>query len=85
MVAILHEGNSKKTADNELLKLIIKNLDLDEKECIETFLDCSKFKSKENHKAILNQVYKMAYPNAPFNFAHQNFTTLKQKLQDLFS
>jgi hypothetical protein len=30
MVAILHEGNAKKTADNQLLKLLISNLNLDE-------------------------------------------------------
>ena len=30
MVAILHEGNAKKTADNELLKLLLESLELDE-------------------------------------------------------
>ncbi len=28
-VAILHEGNAKKTNDNELLKLLIQELELD--------------------------------------------------------
>ena len=54
------------------------------KACIEHFLHCSEFKSKENHKSILNQIYKMAYPKAPFDFSHQNFNGLKQKLSGLF-
>ncbi|MDQ7086175.1 MAG: hypothetical protein Q9M36_15250 [Sulfurovum sp.] len=32
MVAILHEGNAKKTADNKLLKLLIEKLELNIKE-----------------------------------------------------
>ena len=67
-----------------LESLILSTIPQKEKECIETFLECSDFKSKENHKAILNQIYKTAYPNAPFDFSHQNFNELKQKLKNLF-
>jgi len=67
-----------------LESLILSTIPQKEKECIETFLECSDFKSKENHKAILNQIYKTAYPNAPFDFSHENFNELKQKLKNLF-
>lgn len=48
------------------------------------FLDCSKFKLKEHHKAIINQIYKIAYPEAPYNFEHRHFNELKQQLTKLF-
>ena len=67
-----------------LESFILSAIPQKQKECIETFLDCSEFKSKENHKAILNQIYKIAYPNAPFDFSHPNFDELKQKLINLF-
>jgi len=67
-----------------LESLILSSIPQSEKECIETFLECSDFKSKENHKAILNQIYKTAYPSENFNFSHQNFNELKDKLTDLF-
>ncbi len=67
-----------------LESLILSTIPENEKKCIEDFLDCSDFKSKENHKAILNQIYKIAYPKAPFDFNHPNFDDLKTKLQTLF-
>ena len=70
--------------DGYLESLILSTIPQKEKECIEDFLDCSEFKSKENHKAILNQIYKLAYPNAPFDFSHTNFNELKTKLKNLF-
>ena len=68
-----------------LESLILSSIQKKEKDCIETFLECSSYQSKENDKAILNQIYKSAYPNAPFNFEHENFNQLKQKLQNLFN
>lgn len=72
------------TKDGYLESLILSSIPQEQKDCIENFLDCSEFKSKENHKAILNQIYKSAYPNAPFDFSHPNFDILKQKLKNLF-
>ena len=80
---IAYDMNSERK-EGYLESLILSTLSQEQKECIETFLECSDFKSKENHKAILNQIYKTAYPNAPFDFSHENFNTLKQKLQTLF-
>ncbi len=67
-----------------LESLILSTISNDHRDCIVTFLGCSDFKSKENHKAVLNQIYKLAYPNAPFDFSHANFDVLKQKLVNLF-
>ena len=72
------------TKDGYLESLILSSIPKEQKECIETFLECSEFKSKENHKAILNEIYRSAYPNAPYNFTSPNFDELKQKLKNLF-
>lgn len=72
------------TQDGYLESLILSSIPKEQKECIENFLNCSDFKSKENHKAILKQIYKNAYPQAPYNFEHQNFDELKTKLKNLF-
>ncbi|HEY8038124.1 MAG TPA: hypothetical protein VIF37_21325 [Methylobacter sp.] len=55
-----------------------------QRNCIECFLNCSNFKSKENHKAILNQIYNIAYPDAPYDFEHKHFEPLKTALVNLF-
>ena len=67
-----------------LESLILSSIPIEQKECIETFLDCNEFKSKENDKAILNQIYNNAYPNAPYDFSSEKFDILKEKLQKLF-
>lgn len=67
-----------------LESLLLSTIPDERRECIETFLTCSEFTSKENHKAILNQIYKTAYPNAPFDLEHENFDELKTKLKNLF-
>ena len=72
------------TKEGYLESLILSSIPQKQKECIETFLDCSEFKSKENDKAILNQIYNNAYPNAPYDFSSDKFNVLKQKLNKLF-
>ena len=67
-----------------LESLILSTISDDQKKCIEDFLKCSNFKSKENHKAILNKIYNMGYPDAPYDFSHKNFDGLKEKLKALF-
>ena len=73
------------TKDGYLESFILSTIPQEQKDCIESFLKCSEFKSKENHKSILNEIYKRAYPNSPYDFSHENFNELKQKLQNLFS
>jgi hypothetical protein len=74
-----------KTKDGYLESLILSTLNIKQKDCITNFLKCSKFKGKDNHKAIINQIYKQAYPNSPYDFSHQNFNELKTKLKALFN
>ncbi len=71
------------TEEGYLESLILSTIPDEHKECINSFLNCSNFSSKENHKAILNQIYKMGYPNVPYNFSHPNFDNLKNKLKAL--
>ncbi len=72
------------TKTDYLESFILSTIPDAERNCIKTFLDCSQFKSKENHKAILNQIYNLAYPNAPYNFEHPHFNDLKSTLTQLF-
>jgi hypothetical protein len=73
------------TKTGYLESLILSSISEKQRNCIACFLECSEFKSKESHKEILNRIYNLAYPNAPFNFEHKNFTELKQILNNLFS
>jgi hypothetical protein len=73
------------TKTGYLESLILSTISPEQRVCIECFLACSQFESKESHKAILNQIYNIAYPYAPYNFAHSYFDELKEKLCLLFS
>jgi len=68
-----------------LESFILSTIPEEQRNCIEHFLECSQFKSKENHKAILNKIYNIAYPNAPYDFEHCHFNSLKEKLLHLFN
>jgi len=72
------------TKTGYLESLVLSTIPIQHRNCIASFLACSQFKSKENHKAILNQIYKTAYPDAPYDFSHANFDDLKAKLTGLF-
>ena len=72
------------TKTGYLESFILSTIPEKQRHCVERFLECSQFKSKENHKAILNQIYNIAYPNAPYNFEHSHFEELKLKLTNLF-
>jgi len=74
-----------KTKDGYLESLILSTIPKNERVCIDNFLNCSRFKSKNNAKSIINQIYNLGYPNAPYNFSHENFNELKSKLKELFS
>jgi len=72
------------TKTGYLESFILSTIPETQKNCIEDFLKCSQFKSKENHKAILNRIYNIAYPKAPYNFEHHHFELLKIELTNLF-
>ncbi len=73
------------TKTGYLESFVLSTIPEHQKNCIQSFLGCSEFKSKENHKAILNSIYKTAYPNTPYDFSHSHFEELKTKLKALFS
>jgi len=73
------------TKTGYLESLILSTIPEKQKQCINQFLSCSEFEHTENHKAILHSIYKLAYPNAPFDFEHSHFNELKDKLKRLFS
>lgn len=72
------------TKTGYLESFILATIPNPQRQCIERFLDCSEFPSKENHKAILHNIYKLAYPAAPYDFEHAYFDELKDKLRSLF-
>lgn len=54
------------------------------KQCFTVFEDCLKLEEiKPNRKPISN-LYRDLYPNQPYDFSHENFNPLKQKLKELF-
>ena len=71
------------TKTGTLESLILSTIEVPRRECIENFLACSNFASKDNHKAVINEIYRIAYPNAPYDFSHPHFDELKSKLNDL--
>ena len=74
-----------KTQTGYLESLILASVPEKHKNCITHFLKCSEFEAKESKKAILHQIYKIAYPQAPYDFSHKSFKGLKQKLTNLFN
>ena len=67
-----------------------KNLDyfiidtLDKRENFMGCEECFELKELNKNRKILTCIYKALYPKKPFDFSHQNFNTLKDKLIDLF-
>lgn len=68
-----------------LESFILSTIPNTQRNCIECFLECSQFPSKENHKAILNQIYNIAYPHSPYDFKHTHFDLLKTALANLYT
>jgi uncharacterized protein YutE (UPF0331/DUF86 family) len=67
-----------------------KNLDyfiidtLDKKENFLGCEECFKLKELNKNRKILTCIYKSLYPKKPFDFSHENFDELKEKLKNLF-
>jgi len=67
-----------------------KNLDyfivdtLDKKDNFLNCEECFKLKELNKNRKILTCIYKSLYPQKPFDFTHENFDDLKQKLKNLF-
>jgi hypothetical protein len=66
-----------------LESLILDSLPDEHKKCINSFLKCSG--SEKNDKYIVKSMYKQYYPSKGYNFEHENFKPLKDKLIQLFT
>jgi len=66
--------------NDNLEKYLLNTLADDIKNCFNDFTNCIQI---ENNKVIYS-IYKGLYPNQPFDFSHQNFDELKNKLIWLF-
>ena len=71
------------TRDGNLEHLILSTLDKDPKKCMKDLLDCIKPYHTDSNKKILITGYKTIFKEPLYNFSHQNFKLLKQKLQNL--
>lgn len=92
--------NSKKSIESLITKLdweievnyyiFNKNLDyfiIDTLDKRDNFLGCEEcfdLKKLNKNRKILTCIYKSMYPRKPFDFTHENFNPLKQKLKNLF-
>ena len=83
-VSDFYISRNPNTHTGNIESLLLSTIPQEQKECIDTFLQCSEFGAKGNDKALLQQIYKLAYPHTPYNFKHENFNELKEKLQNLF-
>jgi len=72
------------TQEGYLEGLLLSTVNDDVKKCYEEFLECSKLNSKDNYKAIMEELHRLTRPDKPYDYDHPNFNELKQKLQTLF-
>lgn len=68
------------TKKGNLEHLILSTIDKSKKDCIETLIDCiDSMETHENKKIVLTG-YETIFKEAPYNFDHQNFEELKNKI-----
>jgi hypothetical protein len=72
-----------KTEQGYLESLILETLPDEHKKCINSFLDCSG--AKRNAKHIVKSMYEQYYPDKGYNFEHESFNSLHDKLMQLFT
>lgn len=70
-----------KTKEGNLESFLLSILDKEQQECISKFREC--YKHELSDKSVYNTFYKQK--KEPFNFNHQNFDLLKEKLTNLFT
>jgi hypothetical protein len=69
-----------KNGNGYLESFLLSVLDDEQKKCVDDFRNC--FKYELTDKWIYNSFYK--HNKYPFDFYHQNFNELKEKLKNLF-
>lgn len=70
--------------DGYLESLLLSTVNTNLKKCYSDFLDCIEFEDKNHHKYIMEQLHKITSPKKPYNFSHDNFKILKEKLNNIF-
>lgn len=70
------------TQEGTIENLVVSTLTQEQAECINQFLQCSELENDDGKRLL--GIYNYGYPERPYDFNHQNFTTLKQKLNILF-
>lgn len=73
-----------KTQKGYFESLLLSTVDDKVKKCYEDFRKCSELNSKAIDKNILTELHNLTKPEKPYDFNHQNFKELKQKLKNLF-
>ena len=68
------------TKQGNVESLLLSTLEAEKKACIEHFLACSEFGAPDDAKAVLNSIYQKGFPRAPYNYEHEYFDELKEKL-----
>jgi len=73
-----------KTQKGYFESLLLSTVDDKVKACYEDFRTCSALNSKAVDKNILTELHNLTKPEKPYDFEHENFNELKQKLKNLF-
>jgi hypothetical protein len=71
------------TKKGYLESLILETLPDEHKKCIDSFLECSG--STKDDKHIVKSMYEQYYPDKGYNFEHESFNLLHDKLMQLFT
>lgn len=73
-----------KTKEGYFESLLLSCVSDELKNCYDDFLKCSLFDGKENHKTIITKLHELASPEKPYDYNHENFNKIKEKLIALF-
>ncbi len=61
--------------------LLLSTVDKKVIQCYENFRECSALNSKALDKNILTELHNLTKPEKPYDFEHENFNELKEKLK----
>jgi hypothetical protein len=73
-----------KTKKGYFESLLLSTVDKEVITCYEEFRTCSALNSKSVDKNILTELHNLTKPEKPYDFEHENFNELKEKLKNLF-
>jgi hypothetical protein len=73
------------TQEGYFESLLLSTVEDKVKVCGNSYLECIDSKKRDDHKNILEQLFKLTKPEKPYDFSHKNFNDLKEKLNELFT